>query len=490
MLQLSVDEKLKIYSSRNSITPVSFRDIEDQIGVDHSTIHAMFPKIESEIKVALQPPQISKKKFQVIIVLTLSLVGQMSSRPMQAAIKIIFGIHIGHGTILKILKESGDIAREVLSKELNLSSVKTASFDEIFQSQTPMLGFVDNKSAAIFFKKADDRSSKSWHELLELLTSIGLEPSSVITDGGSGLKKSLHLKFGSSVIYVLDLFHFLKKLREAKNKMEGICYSLILRVDKLIEINIDKRKSEYLKAIKKMDNAITLFDDYEKLLKAVSGHVYLANGSEEYVNSSVLLNEFKDLAAYLKEFNLKIRKHRKINEARSYLENNLEELSSYKFNIENDIKNKFNDNSSLVLNYIVPIVEYHDQFERSYEDKKSQHFWANKIIETKNTALTYVDEKDFDKILNEVAGIISKYAKSNSLIENINNQVRRFLDTYKTVPTWFCDLFSLYWNFRKLKRGKRSGFAPVELLTGKQMKKDWIELITEKFPYHKLQIIN
>jgi len=74
------------------------------------------------------------------------------------------------------------------------------------------------------------------------------------------------------------------------------------------------------------------------------------------------------------------------------------------------------------------------------------------------------------------------------LIENVNNQIRRFLDTYKSVPSWFCDLYSYYWNHRIFSRGKRKGYAPIELLTNKKLEKSWLELLLDKFPYDKVRI--
>ena len=310
MLQLSIDEKIKIYSSRNSINPMSYRDIENELGIDHSTLHAMMPRIENEIKISLAPPKISTKKFKVLAVLALSMNNQASSRSIQETIKLLFNVQVGHGTVLAILQESGNIAREILIEKLDLSNSEVASFDEVFQSSKAILGFVDNKSGAIFFQKSEDRSSDSWAEFLDILISLGLSPSSVITDGGPGLKKCLIEKFGGAIAYVLDLFHFLKKLQEARRKMEGTCYSYILRVDDMIKNSEDKRTRKFKNAHEKMEAAIELFDFFEGLLKQVAKHVYLADPSGEYINSDTLLKELKNLAIHLDLFHEKFRKHR------------------------------------------------------------------------------------------------------------------------------------------------------------------------------------
>lgn len=486
MIQLINEQKLKIFAARNSINPVPYRSIEAAMGIDHSTIHAMLPSIEFEIRNGLEPTIDDPKKFLVRTVLSMAMIGQMSSRGIEQAIESIFDQRVSHDTILEILNYSGEVGREINLKQLDLSNVGPASFDEMFQSSIPLLGFVDNISAAILFKKAGDRTAASWSEFLDILIQLGLNPSSTITDGGMGLKASLEAKFGKSIVSVLDLFHILKKLREAKNKMEGICYSLIIKVDQKKKDKVDKRTKSFIEAVRKMDFGIDIFDAYERLLGKLSRHVYLGDDSGEYISSQILKVELKELAVLLRTFYSDVRIHRKVNDARSYIENNIEKIVAYKTQIEKEIMEKYPLQYESIMKSILPIIEYYDRYERSYENLKAQKYWAEKIIICKNEALKRFGIGLFNKILNDIDKIVNKYAKSNSLVENVNNQIRRFLDTYKSVPSWFCDLYSFYWNFHRFGRGKRKGFAPIELLTGKQLKKNWLELIIEKFPYHKI----
>jgi len=237
----------------------------------------------------------------------------------------------------------------------------------------------------------------------------------------------------------------------------------------------------------KMDLGIKHFDCFETLLKQVARHVYLADPSGEYITASTLQGELKKLAIQLNTFYTEIRKHDKIWSAKTYLQNNFDKLTSYKSHIEEDIIKLFPEKYSFITKYILPVIEFYDRYERSYEDSVAKKYWTEKIFAIKKNALIIMAESEFDELLNATSKVVCKYAKSNSIIENINNQVRRFLDTYKTIPSWFCDIFNLYWNFHKLTRGKRAGFAPIELLTGEKMESDWLELILKRFPYHKLK---
>jgi len=333
MIQLNFQDKIKLFSSRNSIKPVSYRTIEDDLGIDHSTLQSMFSRIDREVRKGINTKIKDGKKFLVMVVLILAMVGQMSSRTISTVIKLLFRKKISHDTVLEILKLSGQTAKRIHLDKVNLSKIQVGSFDEAFQGSIPILGCVDNFSTVIALQKANDRTSDSWKTFIDELISIGLKPTTVITDGGAGMKKSLVIKFGDSVVYVLDLFHLIKKLREARDRMESICYSLIAWVYKLNDEGVDKRIGKYRKAIIKMTLAIEVFDSYEALLKIVGKHVYLANDAGEYITSDDLLMELKVLANYLKKFHSEIRKHKKINDARSYIDNNLEKITAYKKNI-------------------------------------------------------------------------------------------------------------------------------------------------------------
>jgi len=490
MIKLTNEQKIDLISARNSVKPEPYRSIEQRLNIDHSTLHYMEPRIRTDIQDALKLLAFCPKKLIVKIILIFSLTGQMSSRSIAESIRLMYGKDVGHDFVLNVLSLSSEVSKKINHEKLDLTAVKTALFDEIFQSRSPILGFSDYDSAIILLESSNDRSSKSWSTFIDLLKNLGLQPESAITDGGSGLKSSLKLKFGKSIVYVLDLFHFLKKLLDAKKKMEGICYSLIKVVDDLINKGTDKRTKKYKQLVNKMNQAIDIFDQYESLYNTISKHVYLCNHqSGEYVDSNKLKDELLKIGSLLNKFYQKIRKHRKINEARSYVENNINQLIAYKQNIEKEICKEYPNLSPLIFKYFLPIIECLDRVQRSYEDSKSEKFWAEKIISLKKELLIKenISSNQFDELLNSVGKITSKFAKSNSLIENVNNQIRKFLDTYKSIPSWFCPLFSYYWNFRKFKRGKRKGFAPIELLTGNKLNKSWLDLILDNFPYEKIR---
>jgi hypothetical protein len=481
---MSVDDELAVFCGQ--MNGISYEKLERRLGISHSTLHRRFPVIMDKVKAALNPKtEDSHARSIVRAVLALSLVGQMSSRNVQETIALVLGTSISHDTVLDILSLASGVARDANTSCLDLKRVKTASFDEIFQNGLPILNFVDNRSAVTLLAsdKNQERSGESWAVFLRKLREMGLDAETNIGDGGLGLTKGLEIT-GARGHFVLDLFHCLMKCFQAKKKAEGICYALILAKD-----NASRFGAAYYRAEQKMNMAIEIFDQLEPLYNNVKKYAMLAHpGQSQYMTSDALLAELVKLAEAFDRFHDKVGRHKKLIDARNYLKNHKTELTAYKKAIESEIRSHFGVEAQFVFDHVLPVIEFCDQYDRSYENSDKKTFWSEQIIKAKARALTWVPEGRFDAMLNSTAAIVERYARSNSLVENINNQIRRYMDTYKRVPGWFCDLFSFYWNFRRFKRGKRAGLAPIELLMGARLEKHWLDILLDSFPYQKLRL--
>ena len=72
--------------------------------------------------------------------------------------------------------------------------------------------------------------------------------------------------------------------------------------------------------------------------------------------------------------------HRVIKEAITYLKNGLKSISAYKEMIEIEVEKIFGPvNSHMVLQFICPIIEYLDHYNRAHDSKEKQRFWGEKI---------------------------------------------------------------------------------------------------------------
>ena len=80
----------------------------------------------------------------------------------------------------------------------------------------------------------------------------------------------------------------------------------------------------------------------------------------------------------------------------------------------------------------------------------------------------------------EVEETLDAEVRSASLVENVNAALRPLLDTCRgQVDQELLELFAYVHNHRRFGRGKRAGKAPIEILTGKEMEKTWLDSLLE-----------
>ena len=67
------------------------------------------------------------------------------------------------------------------------------------------------------------------------------------------------------------------------------------------------------------------------------------------------------------------------------------------------------------------------------------------------------------------------------MVECINSILCPYLNISKNqVSQEFLNIFMFYHNHRRYHAGKRKGKTPMEILTGKEQKEDWIALLQEE----------
>ena len=85
-----------------------------------------------------------------------------------------------------------------------------------------------------------------------------------------------------------------------------------------------------------------------------------------------------------------------------------------------------------------------------------------------------------DAIRKEVEETLDAEVRSSLLVENINSALRPLLATCRgQVDQELLELFAYVHNHRRFVRGKRAGKAPIEILTGKEMAKTWLDSLLE-----------
>jgi transposase len=454
----------------------SIRRVAAIVQIPKSTLHDNLPKYRAQIAFL----QAQEDRHQDIIeksILSIIIEGKSSCRDCTNVIETTLGVKISHQAVLKFLMEASVAAKE-LNKESHqhvdgklLSKITALGGDEIFQSNKPILVSMDLASSYLHLACPGDRSKESWTKFLQGLKDDGLDPMSVTADGGKAGLESVKSVFPGAV-RILDLFHVLKVLTAAKRSIEGKCYRFI---------------DAYFKGMEKfnktlMDEAIDLFDKLEPLIEKFRLSCYISS-QNGYVPSLALEGQVDSIVMILNDFIQIGVIGDKIRKARSYLKNGSQGIVAYKKMLEKAVKSAYGDHlCDTMLSYICPIVEVIDQLQREKEDKVKASQLQRKIIDlrAKFRAFDWINQDEVDNAIQKAVAIMSGAKKSNSLIETANSVIRRYLVTYKTIPSWFCDLFTFFWNNRRFARGKRAKLKPIEILSGQHFEASWVDTLVGK----------
>ena len=485
MAAISFERKLRLVNIKDDEN-LSFRETSARTGIPKSTIHDNIANYRQEVEAFRTATETDPIERLVRTSLTLGMNGKCSSRDSASVMAEIWGISISHQTILKIMELAADVAVE-LNQELDLSDVNIALFDEIFQNQKPLLVFASANSAIINMQASQDRSGDSWEAFLKSMQKLGLDPTSIVTDGGKGMLKAIKSVFEASTI-IRDLFHVLKKINKATRIMENYCYRLLAKAYKLSNKG-DAEAAQ--KVMTSFDEAAILFDSCEKIVSRFKLACYLdhSEGGEGFVGSMALMAITSNLEGVLSEFMVKFSNHRAVKEARDYLKNGANEIAAYKDKIETLVEQAFGKQyKSMILEHLSPLIEYINQYFRARDNVAGKTFWGRKIADLRAKFRSYkvIDQDEVDRAINAIWAIGQQVCKSNSLMESVNSVIRAFLNTYKTIPSWFCPLFTFYWNNREFERGKRAKQSPMEIHSGEKSR-NWIDRIVENFPFDKLR---
>lgn len=458
----------------------SLRKTSALVGIPKSTLHDNLEKYRSDMAL-FQSWQDNCEADLVRRILITSLDGKVSSRDCATLMAKLFNTNISHQFVLSVLGQAAEIAKQLNNQspkqeetDRPLAMIRAVGVDEIFQKRIPILGLIDLTSGYLRMEDYKDRSEESWTAFLSDLKSLGLNPETVTADGGQSALKAMKMVFPDA-IRVRDLFHVLYKLNKALKTIEGSCYRLIIEGDKSSDPELHI----------KMNQTIELYDLLEERIQRFSKVCYFS-GENEYVSSAQVMTMIDGIVNNLAELKDLGIKHKKIHDAMTYLANGKEEIAAYKLFIEQAVEAEFGAHfKDMTLGHLCQIIEIMDQIQRSRESTSRQRFWAEKLVEARGLfrKFDWIDQSEVDRAINRVAAIMARAKKSNSLIEAVNSVVRRYLVTYKSIPTWFCPLFTYFWNHRRNKRGKRAGLKPVEVLAGHMIDGDWVDAIIERYPF-------
>jgi len=413
--------------------------------------------------------------------LSLRLEGRCSIEAISTIMKR-FGIpNASVGFISQYLQHVGFLLPSTLTTSNDEVQLLVFLSDEIFAKNIPILVTVDPISSAILrIELADSRKVEDWKNHWECLEKNGYIATYLVTDEGKGLcaaqKEAL-----ADIMRQPDTYHAIAhQLGNWANRLEGAAYKAIQKEFDCYD-NLDSAKSDevinkridgYEKAEKVADEAIELYESFNFLyittineLKLFDGNGNVRDRKEAEENIQAGLSLIEELG------------HTKITKAVNKVRRTMPGLLNY-FDVA---KSVVGDLSSLPIDQEAlqalclawqwgkGSIKSKKAKGRKYCDMNEEH-----CLEI---ATGYLQE-DYDVVKEQVYGQLDKIVQSSALVECINSIIRPYLNGSKNhVTQETLNLIMFYHNHRRYNDGKRKDQTPMEILTGKKQKKDWIELL-------------
>ena len=111
------------------------------------------------------------------------------------------------------------------------------------------------------------------------------------------------------------------------------------------------------------------------------------------------------------------------------------------------------------------------------KDAKRRRYCAAQEKFCLEIAVGYL-QQEYDVVKEHVFGQLDNIVQSSALVECINSIIRPYLNGSKNhVTQETLNLIMFFHNHRRYMAGKRAGQTPMEILTGKKQKMDWIEVL-------------
>lgn len=401
---------------------------------------------------------------------------------------------IGHisGLLTRIGKELGS----TITTEKEITYALVYASDEVFSSGLPILITVDPVSSAILrIELAKDRKGATWKAHWQSLLDIGVIPIYLTSDEGTGMKAAIELMF-PNLVHQTDTFHAVayrlgKTLRILLEQVyatinEEYEQERLLQNAKSQGVKT-KRTDKYACAKAKTKRFIKLYEDfsfwYEFMIEQFElfdNNGVLNDHDQAKNNMEFVIKEIELLDWLIEGKNKKIEKTMTTIKA---LVPNLFHFLNYAKEVVEPLLNKaVCPNERLAIQAICLAYQYRKNGIKIKNNNSKKHF----ILKEKEAfiiAQIHLEKTslNFEELQKDVYKQLETIVQSSAMVETINSIVRTYFNSSKNQITQeHLNLIMFYHNHRRYTRGKRKGSTPMELLTGKEQKEDWLDLLLSK----------
>lgn len=357
--------------------------------------------------------------------------------------------------------------------------------DEIYYAQNkPILVTVEPISGTILrIDKEPCLTKAGWERHWTALQQQGIEPILLVRDEGRALiaaQKTVldKVPFQPDTFHAVThkLYHIEQTLqRKAFQAMEKEYYAQGVFHRAVTPSNIINKGNKYELAKSKTIEALAVLEDFQWLyhqlrhqLKVTRADGTLRNRkfAEQEVLTALELMQLLPIDA------TKVIGHIKLlmPDLFGFLDRGVEQVKKI---------------ANIIPDYLLPFWMAYWQYHRSLINVKptaarkrliKRYDWLEPLLKQEYELI----KESFDTHKAIVFAHLNSIIQSSSMVESANARLRPFINEMKgQISQQMLNLVMFYHNHCRFKRGKRKGFAPIELLKNKKLDKDWIELLLD-----------
>lgn len=389
------------------------------------------------------------------------------------------------GSVSQILAGIGEKLPNVLENKGDTITLVFAD-DEVFAKSQPILITVDPISSAILrIEHVDQRTADKWSDHLGDILNHGFFPRLVTSDAGVAIV-SAHNKTLPETPWQLDTFHGIAhRLGDWDRRLEKSAYTAIEtaddREDTLASAKsdsvINKRLNLCFEADKKSVHAIDLYDDFHYLYQYLIYQLNTFDSSGRLRQREQVTENMEITLDLMESLNHKVIQ-KKVVSIKKSLPNLLVYFDDAAISLNNCQDLTENDDALCAL---ILAWQWHKTVVKSKVISRKHKAIEQEKLHLELADLFIGDTEKYAELKEEIYAELDQIIQASSMVECINSILRPYLNTSKNhVTQEFLNTFMFYHNHRRYHAGKRKGKTPMEILTAKEQKEDWITLLLKE----------
>jgi len=386
--------------------------------------------------------------------------------------------------ISQFLKQLGD----KLGKMVDWQGKVHYASDEIFMiGHQPVLVTIDPISTVILrMEPLSSLTKLAWQKHWQALKDQGIYPLSLVKDDGVAMNAAQNSAVMEDVPSQLDTFHavahqlgiFTARLNKALDK--AILHELD-RHDKMqsavSQQVIAKRQLEYQQACEQTLILTEQLDSFQFLYFCIVDQFNVFDRQGQARQQTDAIQEVKLALELMKNLGIT-----QLNEVLEKIEKKVDQLFDFLPKAQ-VIQYQLESELGEIVTFFWIYAWQNDKKSRKIKKYAKSTIWLQKS----ETALLLLQEHyqlslaEFQALKRRIFNKLDHIVQSSALVETINSILRPYMNEARNqVAAQQFNVIRFYLNHRVYKRGKRKGFAPIELLRGEKLKQSWLELLLNK----------